>query len=312
MDKQQLTTYIEYVANLEKQLFIQNAVIQQLRTRANSLGHRKQFIQPKISEKKSRFILIITVGFICGLISLITCIVSCSFSDSSVWRTLEEWDVLIIAAICNVCGAIITAVISRIIDTRKVKSRYSSEMYLYENAVKHDDERMKREIQEKNIIINECQLLENQRSKTRAVLNRFYSVNVIYEKYRSLIPIAMFLDYFKSGRCSTLEEKYGGDGAYNIYEQERRLDRIIDSLEKINKNLELIRSNQYFLYCAMKEGNKTIQQLVNSTQNIAAAQNRIAGASAVTAYNAQRSADELTQIKWLNYYFGVTNHNNNY
>ena len=56
----------------------------------------------------------------------------------------------------------------------------------------------------------------------------FYSKNIIYPKYRGLVPIAAFYEYFNSGRCDTLT---GHEGAYNIYETEIRMNIIIAKLD---------------------------------------------------------------------------------
>ena len=61
---------------------------------------------------------------------------------------------------------------------------------------------------------SEAKNLNKMRAKlqeSESLLNDFYSVGLIYPKYRSLIPMASISEYFEAGRCSTLGE---ADGAH--------------------------------------------------------------------------------------------------
>lgn len=89
-------------------------------------------------------------------------------------------------------------------------------------------------------------------------LNELYNIGVIYGKYRHVIALASFFDYFASGRCDELE---GYEGAYNLFEMELRLDKIIYQIELVNANLQQIQKNQYKLYCAIADVNHNISVL---------------------------------------------------
>ena len=66
------------------------------------------------------------------------------------------------------------------------------------------------------------------------------------------------LEYFESGRCSTLT---GPDGAYNLYEQELRSNLIISNLQEINSKLDQIKANQYLLYTVVTDMNRTLKTI---------------------------------------------------
>lgn len=109
--------------------------------------------------------------------------------------------------------------------------------------------------------------------------------------------------------CSTLEERYGRDGAYNTFEKLCRLDKIIYKLDQVLTHLEQIKENQWTIYNAIMEGNNLTASLVDSTNRLAAASERAAlnssiaaENSAITAYNTRQAASELNQIKWLELY----------
>lgn len=121
-------------------------------------------------------------------------------------------------------------------------------------------------------------------TNTQTELDILYASNFIYPKYRNLIAVASMYEYLDSGRCNSLE---GADGAYNIYELEVRLDRIITKLDIIISNLEQIRANQYYLYTAIKEMQPHIDRVTNTIIENTNKLNEVAVNTAVTAYTAQ-------------------------
>ena len=121
-------------------------------------------------------------------------------------------------------------------------------------------------------------------TNTQTELDILYASNFIYPKYRNLIAVASMYEYLDSGRCNSLE---GADGAYNIYELEVRLDRIITKLDIIISNLEQIRANQYYLYTAIKEMQPNIDRVTSAIIENTNKLNEVAVNTAVTAYTAQ-------------------------
>ena len=81
--------------------------------------------------------------------------------------------------------------------------------------------------------------------ETQAVLDKLYSVDVIYPKYRNLPALTCIYEYLVTGRC---DELAGPHGAYNLYEDEVRQNMVISQLNAIMENLEQIKGNQYLLY----------------------------------------------------------------
>lgn len=74
------------------------------------------------------------------------------------------------------------------------------------------------------------------------MLAAHYENGPIYYKYQTFSAICQLHEYFDSGRFSEL-----GD-AYNQYELEKRLDKIIESQDEALRLLKQIRDNQYLLY----------------------------------------------------------------
>ena len=132
-------------------------------------------------------------------------------------------------------------------------------------------------------------------SETQAVLDKLYSLDVIYPKYRTLPALTSIYEYLVTGRC---EELSGAHGAYNLYEDEIRKDTVISQLNTVIENLEQIKQNQYMLY----EQVKGIQQ---NTRAIAAELYQIKGYAAcltdLAALTAFYSGVAATNTSTLSY-----------
>ena len=132
--------------------------------------------------------------------------------------------------------------------------------------------------------------------KMEQILNRAYSCNIIHPRYRNLVAVSSFNDYLEQGRCNTLE---GFEGAYNIYNFEERLDKIITRLDDIYRSLEQIRYSQNTLYHTLKESNQQMERMQNSFESSAKQlETMIEKQSSVAISQLQKRADnaELTRF----------------
>ncbi len=128
--------------------------------------------------------------------------------------------------------------------------------------------------------------LEKPLKETKENLERVYSKNIIYPKYRNLPALTSIYEYYVTGRCEELSGPYG---AYNLYEDEVRKDKVISQLNTIIANLEQIKQNQYKLY-------EQVCQIQSNTNRMVWELNAIKG-----------YVIELTNLTALNtYYNGVT------
>lgn len=96
-----------------------------------------------------------------------------------------------------------------------------------------------------------------------------YSINILFSTYQNATACSYFLQYFLAGRCVTLR---GTQGAYNLFEVEKRLDKMIDSLERMIDKLDAINnsinsmalsisSRLENIFDCMKQQNDTISKL---------------------------------------------------
>ena len=122
-------------------------------------------------------------------------------------------------------------------------------------------------------------------------------MNFIYPKYRYYVAVCSIYEYFDSGRCATLK---GHGGAYDTYEMEMRIDRIIEKLDIIISNLEGIKSNQYLLYEKIKESNNNITMIGNQIdKQIKSSMSKIDDNISVNNYYSKISAENTKVLTWM-------------
>ena len=163
----------------------------------------------------------------------------------------------------------------------------------------------KNEIQEKEVtrrlesLNTQIEESEDSLEDTEDILSDFYDKNIIYEKYRNLYAISSICEYLESGRCEKLT---GANGAYNLYESELRQGIIINQLDEIISELEEIKQNQWRLYEAIKETNKTVERLSNVTTNAIGKLEQLKDNTEICAYNSQIVAqNEIYQSLLMTY-----------
>ncbi len=176
---------------------------------------------------------------------------------------------------------------------------YEEKMKRYNELTKQDNLRVQNGIQQKKILNSEISVLSGERNKVKETLQQLYNLNVIYPKYRNFVAVATFYEYFSSGRCKSLE---GHEGAYNIYENEVRLNTIINKLDDVISHLNEIKENQYAIYNAINEGNKKSAQIYKNTVELIANTNEIAQNSAIDAYCSYITAKNTEVLKYIALY----------
>ena len=216
----------------------------------------------------------------------------------------------------------------------QAKQRYEGELLRYDLAVgkyKTEMETYKLKIcNEMNPILKvldeEIDCMQRKKSQTREALDSGYRLGVISQEYRGFIPVCSFFQYLNSGRCYSLQ---GPDGAYNKYEEEKRLALIITqlseiggTLDEINRNVNKIRENQFMLFSAIKENTQSLHRIEDNVEkmsdeiktgfsgvastlgSIDRHLDEITRNSAVSAYANMQSERELHYMNRVNYYSG--------
>lgn len=145
------------------------------------------------------------------------------------------------------------------------------------------------------VLRQELQILNRSIQQTEQTLIRYYGKGIIFPKYRELVAVSSFYEYFASGRCSTLE---GHEGAYNIFEMESRQDLILRKLDDIIARLDRIEQNQYMLYTAIQNSNRDTNRMLTELNRTA---QNIESNSSITAYNSRITAQNTEFLKWIEF-----------
>lgn len=101
----------------------------------------------------------------------------------------------------------------------------------------------------------------------------------------------MIYQYLDSGRCYTLT---GHEGAYNLYESELRMNRILGKLDDIIVRLNEILDNQRILADELKRSNQNITYLCNSID-------AIGETTELMKYYSQIAAANSTYFVWMDF-----------
>lgn len=154
-----------------------------------------------------------------------------------------------------------------------VQNKYESELAEYKKAQQtiqaENANRLKKIEQlkaEKQVAIASRQDVLLHLASSRQNLEKMYSYNVVFPKYRNYVMVSSLYEYLCAGRCTTLE---GHEGAYNILELEIRLDRIITQLDRVLQNLAAIQANQYTLYSCLQDSNRKMDMLLQEENRMA-------------------------------------------
>lgn len=291
----QFKTYLENIIELEKHTYLQRETIDELDQRIDRLGHAEYISRTEVTREADWVLNLLTIGFVCVPCGAIIYGIKGLFSD------------FISGAISGIFqGAIIGLVVAAVISTVKyfiekskedeTQERWDTSYYQKKSA---DDKRVASENEVKARLVALRDELNKQYDKTRATLEQYYSVGVLYPKYHTMNAVCSIYEYFMSGRCTELT---GHEGAYNLYESELRSNIIISKLDDILVNLESIKSHQFMLYSALCEGNKKIDNLLAESERQTQLASFTAEQSAIAAYNSAEASRELNQLKWLNTY----------
>ena len=138
--------------------------------------------------------------------------------------------------------------------------------------------------------------LSETRRIEQEILRNHYMDGPVYHKYQSLPAICQLYEYFESGRFSAL-----GD-AYNQYELELRLDRLIDTTEKAYIALTQIRNNQRVLYDVLVDAKNQLTEINSNLDYCAKTLDQIAYNQEVTKVCLQQTAVATALLSQVEYY----------
>ena len=111
---------------------------------------------------------------------------------------------------------------------------------------------------------------------------------ILYRKYWGLVPVCTIYEYFEAGRCTELE---GHEGAYNMYENELRMNRILGKLDEVIERLDDIAQNQRVLAESIQYSNRMVDRLSGSLKRMESSQELNTYYNKMSARNTRFLAD---------------------
>ena len=279
MNAKDLKEYINFLADMESHVYLLQILIKFLKDYSMSLG------KPQNIEKPSEPARYANSPYVSSFVlSILTFITGCfiikwgnKLSDPLTSGVLEFLAGLLfivpLGGLCLIGGLVILIfAFKEVQQVKKDASKYNADMrkYMellayYDKRSQNDRVRIAKEKKVKSFIDAEIQAAEVRLVQSNERLQEMYSFGVVYPKYRNMVMINSICEYLNSGRCSTLD---GQSGAYNILENEMRLDRIVLQLDQVIANLDQIKQNQYMLYLEIEQGNKKANEIVQATKDL--------------------------------------------
>lgn len=272
MNTNELLLYLKSVRDLEQICYTCNRSINNLQYRADRLGICKNFVEPiKPSSYSSDWEFQEIYG--CAyVVSLILCFIFFQYMWPDMFGAIWILGIICAVVFCLFAGFLVALPVSAIIliaiyiyHRHDYPKQYEKEMTSYLSKVKQDEIRVRNELQVKKNILAQRDILKSSFNNTRKLLDKLYSYNIIYSKYRNMVAVTMFCEYLESGICTQLK---GHEGAYNQFEKELRDRIIIAELKTISSQLESIRQTQYMLYEEVKRGNDTANRILKSAERM--------------------------------------------
>lgn len=191
--------------------------------------------------------------------------------------------------------------------TKEVKEKLKwreegrEEVDRYNAEAKRKNEMMSKRIPLQIRMLEPQQRAMYQRAKkTKALLDQYYSLNIIHKDFRGLIPVCTMYGYFDWGVCSELE---GPHGAYKQYLNDSKLGIIISKLNEISDKLDDLRDDinqaQRKLIMGIREMNQKVNSLNKSMTIGIKKMDDISRNTELTAYYAKIDAEYSALNTWL-------------
>ncbi|MBE6959927.1 MAG: glycine zipper family protein [Ruminococcaceae bacterium] len=320
MDKDILRRYLEEVRLLELDLYMLNRTLSVLQSEEKSIPTKRVINppvravvqQPQLADddnggKPKGALIGAGVGLFFGPVGLAAGYAAGKIRDNKIKREAQEAQ----------------AEYER--QVREAERKYADDLAQYEKALRLEDMRVARESEEimrfNSSLRYQMSSVNAIISQTRAALDNLYAVNIIYIKYRSLIPISRFCEYLDSGRRTELE---GTNGMYDLYEAELMGNQIVGGLHIVNENLDKmnlqigalsnqlayhlssIQQNQVLLYEEVAKSNSVARDIASELKTMAGQQDRymssIQESAKLTAANAAITARaNQSMANWAEY-----------
>jgi len=279
-----LMKYLKSVLETEKNVYVLTQATNKLRTKIDRLGNEGKerlkelakessaLVVSNVTERSSAYKLLRLLPFIgmaVGALFACTIIAPNAYAPTSFDRTMNYVvSIPLSAGVGAAVGGFIRWVgrdkkkisAKKAIKASKIVNAEYSQAY---NEAINSDSKYLETINTKSNMQKYYNEMMDQLEQTKGVLRKLYSLDILHASYRNMVAVASIYQYYDTGRCTTLK---GHEGAYNLFENERRMNMIISQLNIVIEKLDEIKASQFALYSAIKDGNRKIDKLIANSE----------------------------------------------
>ncbi len=293
--QKEMLPYLQKIISLEQAAYVEESLLNAVKNERKNVDTRKYVVpEPKPPERETinnELFMGVTV-FIGGPIAI----------GVGVLRLIGTLDLGAGFRVTFITFAIFAflvflwVAVGAILDNDDRKEKYQQALAQYPIDVQNEEDAYQQALRFAGYYDQLIAQQEKKLADTRQLLWEAYDKGLLYGKYRNFVAVCSICEYLESGRCSELG---GPDGAYNLFEQEIRMNLIITQLGLIISELDEIRENQAMLYDAISTGNRLTSQLIEQTNESIRLGEYNAQQNAITAYNTQQTAREVSFSNWM-------------
>lgn len=289
------TNYLMHVYEMEKSLYEQKRIMDQLEKSIRTINGQMQLKPEMAYEQESSMSDSIVKAIICAISAVL---IYCAYLFlKSPEGGAPDWFLFGMQVVIGIlsCGALVTIYMGYI--NVNNTNQYNKEVRAANNKYMEEYQTWQHRLQKKKgVLSNEYNMLNKERQNTKEVLEKFYSINVIFPKYRNLPAISSIFEYMLSERCYELT---GHEGAYNLYENELRLGHIISTLDSIQSDINEIKHNQRMLYEVVVQSKNVTEKLLKQEIINGQILYDIRQDAEIIQYNQAQIAKRVEHIHWL-------------
>lgn len=306
----EMKRYLRDITTLECQLHTQDRIMSDLRYRANLWGNSRQYKEPVLDTDYDEphplysIALFSIIAFV-GCLFVLLVVIPDSFFESELFDRISDLWLYTMLLRPFVYGYLMYRLYRySLIKKQKQynKRKYEDELIKYKKLIEDDMCRVKSELPIRFALENQMEQVAREREQTEKALQALYAINIIHPKYRNIVAVSSFCDYFDTGRCNSLT---GNGGAYDTYEYECRFGIIITKLDVIISKLDEIIKTQYLIANLMREANHTLKRIEDSNNRMMQSMNRVEENLELTAYNTKCAAQSLAVMENIMVYYAL-------
>ena len=315
MTLEEIKKYLACAFEMELDVYIQENIIVRMKNTSAKLGLYTAIYKPQRKANNtdiSEYMLGagVIIGLICAVVVAI--VEFCTSGGGFGAVILCVIAGIIYGAIGLIVGGLtigtIFGLIARKLRSNEIEQEYQSSMAEYKKKIDKDNRRVNKEKLQKQALDNEIKAMQVSLKQTRQNLKKIYSYNILNPDYHNIYAVSSIYGYFVKERTKSLSfnEQTGDQGAYNIYEYERRMNKIIMNTEEILNKLDEVIHNQYKLVSGLQKANRQISSLCSGVSSFmekaSDSLQSIERCQSIAAYNSERTRRELEFMTWMQLY----------